>query len=742
MTVKFFYKIFAAFLVVALLPTLVGGFLFSRTVEKYLLNHIQSQAKTRLDKSAVLITDIVEHLDDVLAKTARRIRFIDDDALLIRWVYQAHPQIIKIVAVNMDGVVQVAMARFSHIAKGKKITGFQPSGFGKKNFSFSSWNNEPLMTFHYPIRSLSSGEQRGVLQVQIRINSLFNTLSSSTDEHIQYIVNINNGHIVFHPDFNLVLNAEDVSRLHIVHQVLDGAKSAYGKYENINGEKVMGIAEHISATPFILVEETLFDIAYSLLIKGKQLFKTVVLISVFFILIAAYLFSRTITRPVANLLAVTRKIKQGDLDATIAQKKPLLPDEINILSDHFRRMVEALKRDRKQRDEAVLREQAAQEKLLKAQKIEAIGLLAGGVAHDLNNILSGIVSYPELLLLQLPEDSELRQPIKTIQQSGERASEVVADLLTVARGVAATHEICNLNTLVRDYFSSPECQKQRSMYHGIKCRHELAPDLWNISCSPIHVKKCLMNLITNGVEAIGESGIMLVSTRNQYVDQQVVAGQDLKPGEYAVVHIEDNGGGISKEDLGRIFEPFYSRKVMGRSGTGLGLTVVWNTMHDHNGAVTVTSSDQGTVFELYFPAVRQENIDPLEQKTTPAPCGHGEHILIVDDVPQQREIASQMLQQLGYHVKTVPSGEEAIQYLEENSVQLILLDMIMDPGMNGQETYERIIKIKPGQKAIIASGFSESDDVKATLRLGAGGFIKKPYSMDQLGREIDAVLNS
>jgi CheY-like chemotaxis protein len=238
---------------------------------------------------------------------------------------------------------------------------------------------------------------------------------------------------------------------------------------------------------------------------------------------------------------------------------------------------------------------------------------------------------------------------------------------------------------------------------------------------------------------MGTSGELFISTRNQYVDKQVVPHLDLKPGNYAVVHIEDTGGGISEQDLERIFEPFYSKKVMGRSGTGLGLTVVWNTMQDHNGVITVASSATGTIFELYFPVTEQERDDSTKQEKI-LPRGHGEKILVVDDVEEQRDIACRMLQQLGYTVYTVSSGDEAVSWMERNSVDLVLLDMIM-PGMSGRETYEAILQLHPGQKAIVASGFSESTDVKTTLNLGAGAFIKKPYSMGQLGQAVFQTLN-
>jgi len=379
------------------------------------------------------------------------------------------------------------------------------------------------------------------------------------------------------------------------------------------------------------------------------------------------------------------------------------------------------------------RVQRLQEQLQRSQKMEALGLMAGGVAHDLNNILSGIVSYPELILMGLPEDSPLKRPIKTIQESGMRAADVVEDLLTVARGVATSKEVANLNALIEGYLNSAEQQKLAATHPSVSFKTAIDTDLLNISCSPTHIKKTLMNLITNASESIEGIGTVTIYTTNQYLDEPLKGFEEVRTGEYAVLTVSDDGSGISQGDLERIFEPFYTKKVMGRSGTGLGLAVVWNTVQDHKGYIDVNSSEKGTVFELYFPVTREdvaaeEGAVPIEDY-----LGHGEEILVVDDEERQREIACGMLITLGYNAAAVSSGAEAIEYVKEHPVDLIVLDMIMPQGINGRETYEEIIKIHPGQKAIIASGFSKTREVDLAQKLGAGKCIKKPYILEKIG---------
>lgn len=384
-----------------------------------------------------------------------------------------------------------------------------------------------------------------------------------------------------------------------------------------------------------------------------------------------------------------------------------------------------------------------EEQLLRDQKMKAIGLMAGGVAHDLNNILSGVISYPELLLLDLEKNHKMRRPLEAIRKSGLDAAEVVADLLTVARGIAASREVVNPNTLIRDYLSSVDFHQLKLRFPHIAISQTLEGDLRNISCSPIHIRKCLMNLITNGMEAIQGMGTLSISSSNH---QQVVQckhnKQVLPQGVYVKIAICDSGTGIAPHEIEHIFEPFYTKKVMGRSGTGLGLAVVWNTMLDHGGVVDVLSNSHGTTFELYLPAVDEQ--EPA--LSTPADWtvfqGQGEKVLVVDDEPRQREIAMDLLSSLNYQVVTKASGEEAVAYLATHDADILVLDMIMDPGQNGRTTYEEILKIHPRQKAIIASGYAEDDDVRATLALGAGQFVGKPYTLEKIGAAIYKTLKA
>jgi PAS domain S-box-containing protein len=386
----------------------------------------------------------------------------------------------------------------------------------------------------------------------------------------------------------------------------------------------------------------------------------------------------------------------------------------------------------------ISKQKELEEKLRRAEKMEAIGTLAGGVAHDLNNILSGLVSYPDLLLLSLPADSPIRKTVLIIKKSGEKAAAIVNDLLTLARRGVSVTEVINLNAIIREFMQSLEFQSLQALHEHVRVELQLEEELLNISGSPVHLTKTVMNLVANAFESMSGSGELRITTENRYVDKPIQGYDEVQEGDYVMLTVSDTGHGITPEDRQRIFEPFYTKKVMGRSGTGLGLAVVWGTVKDHHGYIDVRSSrDKGADFILYFPVSRgllQNKVEKLfavEQYR-----GAGESILIVDDVSEQRELATQMLAQMGYQVEAAASGEEAVALLADREFDLLVLDMIMEPDMDGLDAYKAVLRIRPRQKAIIASGYSETERVHEAQQLGAGQYLRKPYTLEKLVRAV------
>jgi len=374
------------------------------------------------------------------------------------------------------------------------------------------------------------------------------------------------------------------------------------------------------------------------------------------------------------------------------------------------------------------------ERLKRAEKMEALGALAGGVAHDLNNVLGVLVGYSELLADQLPVDTIVRRYAENILKSGIRGAAIIQDLLTLARRGVTVAKVVDLNKLIGDYVKTPEFVQLKEDHPDVAIFTELEEGLLNIKGSPVHLGKTIMNLVSNALEAIPDRGEVIVRTENRYLDHPIKGYDEMKEGDYVVLTVSDTGSGISPEDMGKIFEPFYTRKVMGRSGTGLGLAVVWGTVKDHNGYIDVHSEPgKKTVFTLYFPATRDE-MDKVKKAVSPVIyMGKGQSILVVDDVKEQRELATNMLEKLGYQVSAVTGGEQAIEYLQSRQADLVVLDMIMEPGMDGMETYQRIVQMNPQQKTIIVSGFSETERVKNAQEMGAGAFLRKPYILEKIG---------
>ncbi|MGD9946945.1 MAG: ATP-binding protein [Desulfobulbus sp.] len=484
--------------------------------------------------------------------------------------------------------------------------------------------------------------------------------------------------------------------------------------------------------------------------------------------IIVFLFRQLIVQRLQDILRVTMTVRRGDFSQRITPPTGS-SDEISDLTDSFNVMIEQLYRTvgtlneeinvRKateaalahhqenlekiieQRSSELQKEigerQKAEERLLRAEKLEMIGTLAGGVAHDLNNILSGIVSYPDLLLMQLPPESPLYIPLRTIKESGEKAAAIVQDLLTLARRSITVREPVNLNKLVTDYLASPEFHLLQSHHPQIRVYTDCTSDLFNILGSPVHLAKTIMNLVANAAESMEQGGEIQIRTENRYVDSSLRLYEKIGQGEYVVLEVKDQGCGINPEDLDKIFEPFFSSKKMGKSGTGLGMAVVWGTVKDHEGYIDCESTQGiGTTFILYFPVTAQSHNQQLQETRLEDYQGRGEHILVVDDILEQREIATSILTELGYRVTTAVSGEEAVRLAGEQKFDLLLLDMILGEGMDGLDTYRRILPLAPGQPAIITSGFSETDRIAEAIQIGVGQYLKKPYMISKLGQAI------
>lgn len=390
--------------------------------------------------------------------------------------------------------------------------------------------------------------------------------------------------------------------------------------------------------------------------------------------------------------------------------------------------------DLTERKRAEAEKRNLEERLYRAEKMEALGKLAGGVAHDLNNVLGVLSGYSELLVERIPPGNPLRAYAANILKSSEKGAAIIQDLLTLARRGVVVSKVLDLNGIISNLLVTPEFNSLQTYHTNVTFETDLEKDLLNINGSTVHLEKTVLNLFSNAAEAIAGSGKVHIRTENRYLDKAIRGYDTVREGDYVVLTVSDTGGGIASADLDKIFEPFYTKKTMGRSGTGLGLAIVWGTVKDHNGYIDVQSIEgKGTTFTLYFPVIREKMVEDIKGIPVEQYMGHGESVLVVDDVQEQRDVATVLLTRLGYKVTSVSSGEEAVEYLKSNKVDILVLDMIMEPGIDGLETYKRVFEINPQQKTVIVSGFSETDRVKEAQKLGAGPYIKKPYAMENIG---------
>jgi PAS domain S-box-containing protein len=384
--------------------------------------------------------------------------------------------------------------------------------------------------------------------------------------------------------------------------------------------------------------------------------------------------------------------------------------------------------------------EALQRRLEKAERMESLGLLAGGVAHDLNNILGPLVAYPELIMMKLPPDSPHRRRLTIMGKAAQDAADVIQDLLALARRGRCELKPTSVNDIVRQYLESPNFLSLQSSHSSVTMTVTLDDSVGNIMGSSSHLMKAIMNLVVNAFEAMPDGGTLTIKSSQEHLSHLHSDYSRIAEDDYVILSIRDSGVGIDPHNIQKIFQPYYSDKQMGASGSGLGLAVVYGIVKDHKGYYDVFSElCKGTEFLLYFPVSREATIEAAPVITDLEGTGT---VLIVDDVPEQRDIAEQILASLGYEVRTAPTGRAALTYIAEHPVDLIVLDMILEKGFDGLDTYQEILRLSPDQKAIIVSGFAATDRVLKMQELGAGAYLKKPYTRQQLADAVKQEMRS
>lgn len=404
-------------------------------------------------------------------------------------------------------------------------------------------------------------------------------------------------------------------------------------------------------------------------------------------------------------------------------------------------------RDITERKNAEDREKKLQDRLFRYQRMESLGALAGGVASDLNNILGPMVSYPDLIAGKLTPENPARKDLEIIKNSARKAVDVIRDLLTLGRIGHFPMAPVPLNRLLEDILKNPAFQSLQAGAPLIRVELSLGADLPPVLGSESHLQELVLNLFINAFESMPEGGRITVSTSHQNVSSPIAGYENIDPGQYVVLHVMDSGHGLDERDLNRLFEPFSARKTTNsKSGTGLGLAVVYGVVKEHKGFIDVKSKvKEGTDFVVYFPVTGAAPAATV--KAEPVDFRGNESILVVDDDEEQRMVAARWLRSIGYKVVTAPNGREAVSMLEETAransgeIDLVLLDMIMGDDFDGLDTYRKMLEINSAQKAVAVSGFVQTERIKEAMRLGAGQYLQKPYTVDELAKAVRAELD-
>ncbi len=423
---------------------------------------------------------------------------------------------------------------------------------------------------------------------------------------------------------------------------------------------------------------------------------------------------------------IINKKKDGTLyheDATISPVRDASGKTVNFV---------AVKRD-------VSKEVSLQKQLLQAQKMEAIGTLAKGVAHDFNNLLTVVMGFSELLLADKDEGDSSYADLKKIHQAGQKGADLVRRLLAFSRKSDVKPRPLNLNRQIEQLRE----MMSRTIPKMINIDIIFGNDLKLVNADPTQMDQILMNLAINAEHAMTDGGTLTIETRNVVLDDEYCRLHvGSKPGDYVLLRVSDTGHGMDNETLKHVFEPFFTKKGVGR-GTGLGLAMVYGIVKQHDGYITCNSeSGHGTTFNIYLPAFLAEREQAATSTREPMPGGGRETVLLVDDEEYVRDLGKRILERSGYTVLTAANGKEALELYkrERTRISLVILDLIM-PEMGGMQCLEELLKIAPKARVLIASGFAANGHSKEVMETGARGFVAKPYNVRQMLQAVRGVLD-
>jgi signal transduction histidine kinase len=413
-----------------------------------------------------------------------------------------------------------------------------------------------------------------------------------------------------------------------------------------------------------------------------------------------------------------------------------LEDLVIQRTEELRQSAEDLKASNQQLQLEIAEQKRMEDQIRQTQKMDVIGQLAGGIAHDFNNMLTAIMGSAELMARHIKDNSAAMTLLDNIQKAASRSSELTGQLLAFSRKGQKNVVHVRIDTTIHEVISLLE----RTIDKKITLETRLIAKNACVTGDPTLLQNALLNLGINARDAMPEGGIITFTTTNVVLDSNYCEASpfDITPGQYIEISVSDNGSGMTKEVIQHIFEPFFTTKEVGK-GTGLGLAVVYGTITDHHGCITIYSEPGiGTVFKIYLPVSHEKKVEVA----TSEELIHGSGgVLLVDDEEIVRAVGEAILEDSGYRVYLAEDGEHALEVYarEKNNISLVILDMLM-PRMGGKETLARLMEINPDIPVLISSGFHQEGTIDELEKLGARGFLQKPYHSHVLCKAVaDAV---
>jgi len=504
-------------------------------------------------------------------------------------------------------------------------------------------------------------------------------------------------------------------------------KKGFGKYIDYRGTEVLGVWRYLPHFRWGMAVEMDVKEAFASIAEIRSSITAIGIITIFTVILLAVYISRTISEPIVKLTETTRLIAAGDFSksVTISSK-----DELGQLAGSFNEMVKKLAEGTAERKRAEREKAAVEVELRQAQKMEAIGQLAGGVAHDFNNMLTGILGNAELLQMKLVNEPVLASHLEWIIAAASHSAKLTQQLLVFARKGQYQQVPVDIHRTIAEVAGI----LSNTTDPRISIRQHFQANLSVIMVDPTLLENAILNLGINACDAMPQGGCLTFSTKVVELDENFIKLRPYKiePGCYLQVIVSDTGIGMSPEIKRHLFEPFFTTKEPGR-GTGLGLAGVYGMIKSLGGIIEVCSeTGHGTNVEFFLPLDETLMIEPQAEIPAKMQTGTG-NVLLIDDEDVVRDMAAQVLEKYGYRVVSCQNGLEAAEYYQENleKIDLVILDMTM-PKMSGRETFLAMRTVNPQVRVLLSSGFSSDGEVQELLNIGAKGFLQKPYRVAEL----------